>query len=198
MRSCCPRGAQHNPPAWRGRGRALATRFGGGHRASRDELGLRLCTVQISSGAGDPKAAVVAKVSAMFSTSSAKAVTAAAGIMLSTAACSTGSHDAAVVKVTQAFTSAVQHRDGTAACALLTDDARQAVSGATDIPCAKAVTSAANPGTSVRTVEVWSDTAQVRIGADVIFLRRTGNTWKVSAAGCKPQPAGPYQCTVGG
>ena len=104
----------------------------------------------------------------MFSTGSAKAVTAAAGIMLSTAACSTGSHDAAVVKVTQAFTSAVQHRDGTAACALLTDDARQAVSGATDIPCAKAVTSAANPGTSVRTVEVWSDTAQVRIGADVI------------------------------
>jgi len=154
--------------------------------------------VQISSGAGDPEAAVVARVSAMFSTSSAKAVTAAAGIMLSTAACSTGSHDAAVVKVTQAFTSAVQHRDGTAACALLTDDARQAVSGATDIPCAKAVTSAAYPGTSVRTVEVWSDTAQVRIGADVIFLRRTGNTWKVSAAGCKPQPAGPYQCTVGG
>ena len=47
--------------------------------------------------------------------------------------------------------------------------------------------------------QYWTSyTAQVRIGGDVIFLRRTAGSWKVSAAGCKPQSAGPYECTVGG
>lgn len=134
----------------------------------------------------------------MFPTGKATATIAASGIVLTTAGCATAPHDDAVVAIARTFVTAVQHDDGKLACTLLTDDARQSVPGATDVPCEKAVTSAATTGDDVRSIEVWSDTAQVHIGGDVIFLRRSAGTWKVSAAGCKPRSTGPYECTVGG
>jgi hypothetical protein len=52
-------------------------------------------------------------------------------------------------------------------------------------------------GTSVSSVQVWGDAAQVHVGQDVVFLRRVSGRWLVSAAGCVRQPAGPYDCDVG-
>ena len=47
-------------------------------------------------------------------------------------------------------------------------------------------------------IQVWGDAAQVRIGADVIFLRRQQAGWQVRAAGCTPQPGTAYDCDVDG
>ena len=96
------------------------------------------------------------------------------------------------------FVTSVEQGDGQAACKMLTQDARSSVAGATDVPCAKAVTMIDESGRSVHGVQVWGDAAQVRVGADVVFLRRGDGRWKISAAGCKPQAQGPYDCKVGG
>ena len=93
--------------------------------------------------------------------------------------------------------SAVEHGDGAAACRALTKNAEESVSGATDVPCAKAIVSIQENGDAVRASQVWGDAAQVRVGADVVFLRRYPHGWRVSAAGCTRQTAGPYDCTVG-
>jgi hypothetical protein len=112
--------------------------------------------------------------------------------------CSGTPHRSAVTAAARAFVQHVRAGEGDAACALLTDDARSSVPGATDQTCAKAITNVKEQGSGVGRVAVWGDAAQVRIGTDVVFLRRMAGHWLVSAAGCKPQPDGPYDCEVGG
>src|SRR6266496_5406676 len=114
--------------------------------------------------------------------------------LLALAGCSAGPRRDAVASTATAFVSAQQGGDGTAACRLLTPDAEQSVSGATDTPCDKAIVSIDEKGTAVAGVQVWGDAAQVHIGNDVLFLRRISGTWRVSSAGCHPQPKGPYDC----
>ncbi|HZC54067.1 MAG TPA: hypothetical protein VE441_16435 [Mycobacterium sp.] len=106
--------------------------------------------------------------------------------------------DGAVTAAARSFVDSLQRRDGAAACRLLTPDARQATTGATDASCAEAITSVHEQGDKVSGVQVWGDAAQVRIGGDALFLRRVDGRWLISAAGCKPQPAGPYDCAAGG
>jgi hypothetical protein len=113
-------------------------------------------------------------------------------------ACSAGPHRDAVSATAVSFVSALERKDGAAACQLLTSDAHQSVSGATNIQCAKAILSVDEQGTTVRSVQVWGDAAQVRVGSDVLFLRRMSPGWRISAAGCQAQPKGPYDCEVGG
>lgn len=114
------------------------------------------------------------------------------------AACAASPDQDSVSSAVLAFVTAVQHRDGAAACELLTPDAQQAATGSTDVPCAKAVLSLKEPGRSVSDIQVWADAAQVRVGRDVVFLRRIGQRWQISGAGCVRPPKGPYNCTVGG
>lgn len=114
------------------------------------------------------------------------------------AACSAGPDRESVSAAAVAFVAAVEHGDGKAACSLLTSDAQQAVTGATDVPCAKAVLSVKERGRAVSGTEVWGDAAQVRVGGDVLFLRRIEHRWRVSGAGCVRPPKGPYDCTIGG
>ena len=45
---------------------------------------------------------------------------------------------------------------------------------------------------------MWGGTAQVRTSADTLFLTRTGQGWRIAAAGCTPQGEAPYQCRVEG
>jgi hypothetical protein len=61
-----------------------------------------------------------------------------------------------------------------------------------------AITSIDEQGVTVSGVQVWGDAAQVRVGGDVVFLRRISGEWLVSAAGCQPQPKRPYDCKVAG
>jgi hypothetical protein len=114
------------------------------------------------------------------------------------AGCVPGGQRSAVVSVATRFVADVSRHDGSAACAILTDDAKSSASGATDTPCGQAVLNVKENGTTIRGVQVWGDTAQVKIGGDVLFLRRLKSGWRVNAAGCKPQPRAAYQCDVAG
>jgi hypothetical protein len=124
-------------------------------------------------------------------------VIAGVALGLTASACSASPHRDVVASAAAAFASSLERGDGTAACRMLTTDARQAASGATDVPCAKAVTSVVEHGRAVHGVQVWGDAAQVRLGDDVLFLRCIAGKWRISAAGCKPRRVGPYDCTVG-
>jgi hypothetical protein len=117
---------------------------------------------------------------------------------LGLSACSPTSREDGAARVASRFVADVGRHDGAAACRLLTESAREAVSGATDATCPKAVVNVAEHGTVVRRVQVWGDSAQVRIGTDVVFLVHLRAGWRVAAAGCKPQPRAPYQCDLDG
>lgn len=66
-------------------------------------------------------------------------------------------------------------------------------------PCAEAMAgedlSEAGP---VARVQVFGTMAQARLAQDTFFLTRFLGGWRVLAAGCSPQPAGPYDCRVQG
>jgi hypothetical protein len=119
-----------------------------------------------------------------------------AGLGLS--ACSPTSRESSAAKVAARFVAAIGSQDGAAACALLTEPARESAAGATDATCAEAVVNVDEHGTTVHRVQVWGDSAQVRIGTDVVFLLHLRAGWRVAAAGCQRQPRGPYQCDVEG
>jgi len=112
---------------------------------------------------------------------------------------SCGADDRApVVRVAQHFLAAIQAGDGRQACSLLTDTARNSVTGATDASCSDVITGLRSGGSAVHDVQVWGDTAQVRIGGDVVFLRDLASGWRISAAGCTPLAHRPYDCDVQG
>lgn len=96
------------------------------------------------------------------------------------------------------FVAAIRNSDGATACAALTQAARESVTGLSEVPCPRAVLQLRESGISVHSTQVWGDNAQVRIGSDVLFLRRFSGGWLVDAAGCRPQPHAPYQCDVEG
>lgn len=101
-------------------------------------------------------------------------------------------------RAAQRFVSALRAGDGARACFLLTERARSSVSGATDVPCATAVKNVPDKDSTVHGVQLWGDAAQVRIGSDVVFLRRLEAGWRISGAACTPRPRGPYDCDVSG
>jgi hypothetical protein len=119
-------------------------------------------------------------------------------LAVGSAGCAGPPHRSEVTDAARAFVSSLRAGDGAAACALLTEDARSAVPGATDQSCAKAIANVKEQGSAVEGVQVWGDAAQVRIGDDVVFLRLVSGHWRVSAAGCTPRSEGPYDCEVGG
>jgi hypothetical protein len=112
--------------------------------------------------------------------------------------CSSTPERGAVSATAQRFVRAVEAKQGAAACARLTGSARQAASGATKTPCARAVLKVDERGDAVRRVQVWGDTAQVVIGSDTVFLHRQRAGWAVRAAGCQRQANGVYDCEVDG
>jgi hypothetical protein len=49
----------------------------------------------------------------------------------------------------------------------------------------------------VTAVEVWGEEAQVRLADDTLFLTRTADGWRISAAACAAQGAElPYDCRL--
>jgi hypothetical protein len=94
------------------------------------------------------------------------------------------------------FAGAIGRHDGAAACALLIDDARHDTE-TFGRACATQLATLPDPG-AVAQVEVWGDTAQVRLAGDTVFLLRFPDGWRISAAGCTAQGDAPYRCEVQG
>jgi hypothetical protein len=114
------------------------------------------------------------------------------------AGCTGGTQRSEAQRVAVDFVTAIEDRNGADACALLTSDAEQSVSGATDVACATAVLNIDERGAEVRHIQVWGDAAQVKLGSDTVFLQELPDGWQVRAAGCRSQPGAAYDCDVEG
>ncbi|MDT7576862.1 MAG: hypothetical protein QOH17_3195, partial [Pseudonocardiales bacterium] len=112
--------------------------------------------------------------------------------------CGASPHRDVVSRAAVSFVTDIEHHDDSGACRLLTDTARTSASGATNLSCDRALAFVHESGSRISGLQVWGDTAQVHVGSDVLFLRRFPDAWLVSAAGCRPQQDGPYDCLVGG
>jgi hypothetical protein len=88
--------------------------------------------------------------------------------------------------------------DAAARCALLAPATLAAVERTASAACAQVVAELAPSDAQVLGTAVWGDAAQVRTGADTLFLTRTSAGWKVAAAGCVPHEDAPYECEVDG
>lgn len=94
----------------------------------------------------------------------------------------------------QAFEESVARQDGASACALLVPEARNNLEATK--ACDQALLELDLPGGAIRSVEVWSGEAQVRVAQDTLFLSRFPTGWRVSAAGCQKRTGQPYDCDV--
>lgn len=93
---------------------------------------------------------------------------------------------------------AAADQDAPALCRLLTPDAAESVATGEET-CEQAVADLGLPGDGpVGAVQVWSDRAQVKAGAETLFLTRVAAGWRVSGAGCEFQGDEPYDCDVEG
>ena len=88
--------------------------------------------------------------------------------------------------------------DPAARCALLAPATVAAVESHASMPCTEAVRLLGTSGGEVLAASVWGDAAQVRLRGDTLFLTRTGEGWRVSAAGCRPHGEAPYDCLLEG
>ena len=126
-----------------------------------------------------------------------RALLVGAGVLALTTACAAPGTDG-VTRAADDWLAAARAKDATTLCRLLTPAAAEsAVTG--DQTCPQAVGDLRLPGAGpVGQVEVWSDRAQVKAGADTLFLTKIGGDWRVSAAGCTARPDRPYDCEVSG
>jgi hypothetical protein len=101
--------------------------------------------------------------------------------------------------VADAFLRAVARHDGSAACDLLTRDARNAVATTTRRSCASGVTRLDLPPTDADArAQVFGRAAVIEAHGDTVFLARSGSAWLVRAAGCTPRTDAPFDCTIDG
>ena len=123
---------------------------------------------------------------------------AATALVLSGTAGCAGSQDDAAGSAAQDLLAAVSDGDGAAACRLLAPAAADELATTTGEPCERAVLEEdLGGGTGATRVEVFDAMAQVRVGADTVFLSRYDGLWLVVAAACTPVPDGPYDCSIG-
>ncbi|WP_139005625.1 hypothetical protein [Arthrobacter crystallopoietes] len=108
-----------------------------------------------------------------------------------------GTDDAA--KTAQEFHSAVAAGDGETACNLLAPSAVEELEDGAPGACSDKLLELVIPGASqVTDSKAYGSNAQVLMDQDTVFLTRSGDTWKVTAAGCTQQGESPYDCEVGG
>ena len=123
-----------------------------------------------------------------------------AGTVAALAGCgSVASRGQAASTVAQHLLTAVDRKDGAAACALLAPEtaAEVAQSAQTDWVEAILDQNLPRPG-SVAGDDVYGQWARVRLSDDTVFLAMFAGGWRVVAAGCAPRGDRPYDCTVQG
>lgn len=104
----------------------------------------------------------------------------------------------AVTRTADSWLAAARAKDTAALCRLVTPAAAQAAEIGDDT-CVQALGDVHFPGAGpVVAVQVWSDRAQVKAGADTLFLTEVDGAWRVSGAGCSAEAGGPYDCDLGG
>jgi hypothetical protein len=113
--------------------------------------------------------------------------------------CGAGGEDESAGRVAEGFYSAVASKDGPRACAQLSESTLSELEQEEMAPCREAVTELKLSGSTVERSTVYVTSALVELrGGDHVFLDKTPQGWKVSAAGCKPQPGEeqPDDCEV--
>jgi len=109
-----------------------------------------------------------------------------------------GANGDSVATTATRFLDAVGQGDDDAACAMLASSATETLTS-DGTPCATALADLDLPTDhTVDETSVWSDRAQVRTGADVLFLVEQPDGWRIAAAGCTRQPDETYQCLLEG
>ena len=119
------------------------------------------------------------------------AVVAAAALLLCGCA---GLEQRQVEQVASAFAAA----DPSARCQMLAPATVATVEAQSGQPCAQATAQLELPQGTVQSSTVWGDQAQVHLVGDTVFLTKTGNGWKVTAAGCRSRGDAPYACRMEG
>jgi hypothetical protein len=105
------------------------------------------------------------------------------------AGCGAGQEDERAAAVAERFYAAVSAKDGSRACAQLSESTVSELEKEEMAPCHEAVTDLQLVGASAQSSTVYVSSARVSLrGGDDVFLDRTPEGWKVSAAGCKPEP----------
>jgi hypothetical protein len=104
----------------------------------------------------------------------------------------------AVQQVAAEFTAALGSGDLRAGCGLLSPAARDALEYQDSQACEAALGQLALPGGDVVDAVDWGGEAQVHTTTDTLFLTRTGQGWRIAAAGCRSRGEAPYACKVQG
>lgn len=103
----------------------------------------------------------------------------------------------------QAFYAALGGHDLAAACALLAPVTARSVAkdggGSCPTGLEDAALAAVGPaGRSPSATEVFGRSALVSLGAENVFLTKSGTRWLVAAAGCIAVEDAPFDCEIGG
>jgi hypothetical protein len=121
----------------------------------------------------------------------------AAALLLVLPGCGTAGSERDARASVQRFFVAVGARDGAGACRELSEGAVSEVEKSERKPCAQGILSQDVSPAPVVDVKVYMQSAQAKLrGGAAVFLDQTRQGWKISAAGCKPQPGKPYQCEL--
>ncbi|MFF1516118.1 hypothetical protein [Streptomyces sp. NPDC058305] len=97
------------------------------------------------------------------------------------------------------FEQAVAGGDRAQMCAALAPQTRSEVEDSDKKAGAEAISEEdLVAGGPVRRVDVWGRQARAVLASDTLFLSQFPAGWKILAAGCRPQPGQPYQCSVKG
>lgn len=118
--------------------------------------------------------------------------------LLSFSGCAAGD-DPAAASAAEAFESALAAGDGEAACALLTEKARDTLQEESGSACAGAILALGlDAGGAVESARAYGRAGQVQLADDVLFLALDTAGWRVSAAGCTSRMDRPYLCDLEG
>lgn len=96
------------------------------------------------------------------------------------------------------FYTALGQGDAATACGLLSAGTRSKLEQSQGETCIRALPAQHLRVASVRTVEVYGQSAFVELDRDTAFLAQFPGGWRVVAAGCRSRPDQPYDCAVGG
>jgi hypothetical protein len=122
-------------------------------------------------------------------------MTGSAVVLLLVSACG---GDTGAAQAASAFGAALGGGDTARVCQLLAPATRSLLEYQESQPCPQAIGQRKLTSGALQGVEVWGGEAQARTSTDTWFLTRTGQGWRVAAAGCVAQGDAPYTCKVNG
>jgi hypothetical protein len=119
-------------------------------------------------------------------------------VALALVGCGRGDDERATSVVTERFLRAVEQHDGARACTQLSEGAAEALEHDEGKSCAKAAPQLDVSPSRVTRAEVYGTGAKVDLAdGDSAFLELTPRGWRLSAAGCRPEPDDrPFTCEV--